>query len=75
MNNSRLSHYPVRFYLNTEGPNNSTGYPTVFIAELSEQRSGVAGQDQAIDGTGQRPGFRRLRKEEKPCVLSPKRGC
>ena len=35
MNNSCLSRYPVRFYLNTEGPNNSTGYPTVFIAERS----------------------------------------
>jgi hypothetical protein len=32
---TRMSHYPVRFYLNTEGPNNSTGYPTVFIAERS----------------------------------------
>lgn len=31
----RLSHYPVRFYINTEGPQNSTGFPTLFVAERS----------------------------------------
>ena len=32
---TRMSHYPVRFYLNTEGSNNSTGYPTLYVAERS----------------------------------------
>ncbi|HWP82964.1 MAG TPA: hypothetical protein VNN76_09960 [Bacteroidota bacterium] len=30
---TRLSHYPIRFYINTEGPENSTGYPTLRILE------------------------------------------
>lgn len=32
---TRLAQYPVRFYINTEGPNDSTGYPTRFIEERS----------------------------------------
>ncbi|MBM4168706.1 MAG: hypothetical protein FJ215_06065 [Ignavibacteria bacterium] len=29
----RVSHYPVRFYINTEGSSNSTGFPTLFVPE------------------------------------------
>ncbi|HEY4612849.1 MAG TPA: hypothetical protein VII11_07700 [Bacteroidota bacterium] len=36
---ARLSHYPVRFYLNTEGSQNSTGFPTLFIAERSYENN------------------------------------
>lgn len=32
---TKMSHYPVRFYINTEGSTNSTGFPTVYIAERS----------------------------------------
>lgn len=32
---SKISQYPVRFYINTEGPANSTGFPTLFVAERS----------------------------------------
>ncbi|MGH2568403.1 MAG: hypothetical protein ACRDGA_08695 [Bacteroidota bacterium] len=31
----RISHYPVRFYINTEGINNSTGFPTLYREERS----------------------------------------
>lgn len=31
--NIRNYRYPIRFYLNTEGTNNTAGYPTNFIAE------------------------------------------
>jgi hypothetical protein len=31
--NIRNYRYPIRFYLNTEGTNNTVGYPTNFIAE------------------------------------------
>jgi hypothetical protein len=34
-----MSHYPIRFYINTEGPANSTGFPTLFIPERSYQNN------------------------------------
>lgn len=32
---SKINQYPVRVYINTEGPANSTGFPTLFVAERS----------------------------------------
>jgi hypothetical protein len=32
---SKIQHYPLRVYINTEGSANSTGFPTVYIAERS----------------------------------------
>ncbi len=36
---SKIQQYPLRLYINTEGSANSTGFPTVYIAERSYENN------------------------------------